>query len=61
MRRKIITLLISCDETFDSTRKYLKIEPRMPPPVGGDELSVFVMAPGLTYLWQVTMQSLSRS
>lgn len=31
-------------ETFDSTRKYLKIEPRMLPPIESDEFPDFVMA-----------------
>lgn len=39
-------------KTFDSTRKYLKIELRMPPLVGVGKFPVFIMAPVLMFSWQ---------
>lgn len=52
----IFVLLISFDlnSLFDS--QIFKIEPRKPPPVGGREFLVLVMAPVLRFSWKVCIE-----
>lgn len=52
----IFVLLISfyLNSLFDS--QIFKIEPRKPPPVGGREFLVLVMAPALRFSWKVCIE-----